>query len=247
MLRYGLLGIIQGFTEFFPVSSSGHLVILGRLCGLQGGELATVLILHLGTTLALLVFFFRDILNLLRSPKTVLFVLLANVVTGIIYKAGADFFESQFRAPRSAAVALLITGVVLILSKKFMQAKRERPNFKDALVLGLAQGLAIAPGISRSGLTISALLFRGLKRQESFRFSFLAAIPAILGACILKAKEISSFSGLAAADLTAGFIFSFLSGLLALRILKKVITEARLHYFGYYCLIAAILSLILLK
>ncbi|OGX19457.1 MAG: hypothetical protein A3K54_04965, partial [Omnitrophica WOR_2 bacterium RBG_13_44_8] len=190
MLKYIILGIIQGVTEFLPVSSSGHLVIAEKLLGINEHLVAVSVILHLGTSLALVIFFFRDILNLLRNLRLLSYIIIVTLITGIIGLSGKDFFERLFASPKLVAAALIITGIILLLTKKFMQAKRNTLNLKDALVLGLTQGFAIIPGISRSGMTISTLLFRGLDREVSFRFAFLASIPAVFGAAILEAKNI---------------------------------------------------------
>jgi undecaprenyl-diphosphatase len=241
MFKYIFLGIVQGLTEFFPVSSSGHLVILKKLFGLKGDALAVAVVLHLGTTLSLLVFFFKDILQLLREIKLALSVLVVTLITGVIGVWGKDFFAGLFQSVQAVGIALMATGTILLLTKKFPASQRERINFKDAVSLGVAQGLAIVPGISRSGITISTLLFRKINRKICFRFSFLAAIPAILGAALLEARDVSLVLH---PGLVAGFIFSFFSGLVALWSLRRIIEKAKLHYFGIYCMIVGILTLI---
>jgi len=247
MLKYIILGIIQGITEFLPVSSSGHLVIAQKLIGVTEQAVAVSIVLHLGTTLALVIFFFKDILNLLRNIRLLSYIIIVTLVTGIIGISGKGFFEKLFNSPRLVAIALIFTGIILILTRKFMQAKRSSLNIKDAFILGLTQGFAIIPGISRSGITISTLLFRGLDREISFRFSFLAAIPAIFGAAILEAKDISLTCSIGAKNLIIGFIFSLLTGLLSLRILKIILGKAKLYYFGYYCIIVAVITLLFIR
>jgi undecaprenyl-diphosphatase len=247
MFKFILLGIIQGITEFFPVSSSAHLVIIQKFLGITGYEVSLSVILHLGTALALVVFFFKDILNLLRDKIMLLYIFVVTVITGIIGISGKDFFEKLFGAPKLVAVALIFTGIILIITRKFMQAKRDILDIKDALILGLTQGLAIIPGISRSGITISTLLFRKVDRKTSFRFSFLASIPAVSGAAILEAKNIRLAYELGLGNLVVGFLFSFLSGILALKILKIILGKAKLYYFGYYCIFAAIITLLFVK
>lgn len=246
MLKYIILGIIQGLTEFLPVSSSGHLVIMQKLFGITEQAVVVSVVLHLGTSLALVIYFFKDILNLSRNIKLLSYIIVVTLVTGIIGISGKDFFEGLFSAPRLVAIALIFTGIILILTKKIMQAKRSALNIKDALILGLTQGFAIIPGISRSGITISTLLFRGLDREMSFRFSFLAAIPAIFGAAILEAKNINLACN-NCGNLIIGFIFSLLTGILSLKILKIVLGKAKLHYFGYYCIIIAVITLLFIK
>lgn len=247
MIKYVLLGIVQGITEFIPVSSSGHLVILQKILGISAEGIIISLVLHLGTALALIIFFFKDILLLLRNIRMMLLILLVSLLTFIIAFSGKDFFEVLFSSPRFVAEALIVTGIVLIATKKFMQGRRNNITAKDALILGIVQGLAVIPGISRSGVTISALLFRKIDKETSFRFSFLASIPAVLGAVILKAKDIGAAARTDFNHLIIGFIFSFFFGILSLRILKILVEKAKLYYFGYYCIAVAALTLLFLR
>lgn len=247
MFKYAILGIVQGLTEFLPVSSSGHLVILQRIFAMHGEELVLSLVLHLGTALALIVFFFKDILAALRNLKTLFLILVVTFITGLIALLGKDFFKQLFSSPRLAAISLIFTGIILILTKRFMVEKKNTLTLKDAIALGFAQGIAIIPGISRSGITISTLLFRRINRDTSFRFSFLACLPAIFGAVLLEAKDIGLASRLEISNFIIGFIFSFLTGILALGLLKIALHKAKLYYFGYYCIIIAVLTLIFIK
>ncbi|MDD5565814.1 MAG: undecaprenyl-diphosphate phosphatase [Candidatus Omnitrophica bacterium] len=247
LLQYIVLGIVQGVTEFLPVSSSAHLVILQKLFRMEDIALANAVVLHLGTIAALCVFFSKDILQALRNRQTVLLILIVTAVTGIIGVAGRHQFEALFTSPRLAALALIVTGAILILSKYVSGGTRPSLRIKDALILGFTQGCAIIPGISRSGITISTLLFRKINREVSFKFSFIASIPAILGAAALEAKEVQGAIQGAMVYHTAGFVFSFLSGLVALRFLKKSITTSKFHLFGYYCFVVAIVTLLYLR
>ncbi|MDP2941327.1 MAG: undecaprenyl-diphosphate phosphatase [Candidatus Omnitrophota bacterium] len=247
MLKYIFLGIVQGLTEFFPVSSSGHLAVLQQMLGMNEDGVALAVVLHFGTVLALIIFFYKEILAAARSPKTISLIIIVTVITGLIGVSGRHLFESMFGSVKAICIAWMITGVVLLLTKRFEQAQRKAVNVKDGIILGITQGLAIAPGISRSGITISTLLFRKIDREAAFSFSFLVAIPAILGAGILEAKDIDFALQSNLKNFCAGFIFSFFSGMLALWLLKKIIAKAKFHYFGYYCLIIAILTLIFVK
>lgn len=247
VIKYIFLGITQGLTEFFPVSSSAHLVILQKILGVTGNEVALSVVLHLGTALALIVFFFKDIIKLLGDIKTLFLVVIVTIITGIIGIEGKGFFERLFVSVKPAALALIFTGLILLLTKKFMDAKRNNVNIKDAAILGLTQGIAIIPGISRSGITISTLLFRGIDRQNAFKFSFLASIPAILGATILEAGDISLALNASMRGFAFGFIFSLLSGLLSLWVLKIVLRKAKLYYFGYYCIAVGIIVVLFIK
>lgn len=246
MLKYIILGIIQGITEFLPVSSSGHLVLIQRFLGITGNELALSVVLHLGTVLALIIFFSREIINLVRNIRWLLLITVVTIITGIIGLAGKDFFETLFTSPKLVSIALILTGTILIMTKKFMRAKRNNVNFKDGFILGISQGLAIIPGISRSGITISTLILRGIDRETSFKFSFLASIPAVLGAAILEAKNIRFALELEFMNFLVGFSFSFLFGLLSLYLLKIIIKQAKLYYFGYYCIFIGTVLLVTL-
>lgn len=246
MFKYIILGIVQGLTEFLPVSSSGHLVIMQKVLGVTEQGMAVSIVLHLGTSLALVIFFFKDILNLLWNKRLLAYIIVVTLVTGTIGISGKDFFEKLFNSPKLVAMALILTGIILILTKKFIEAKRSVLNIKDAFILGLTQGFAIIPGISRSGITISTLLFRGIDRQTSFRFAFLASIPAVFGAAILEAKDIS-LAFMDTKSLIIGFVFSLLTGILSLNLLKIVLKKAKLYYFGYYCIIIAVITLLFVK
>jgi len=247
MIKYIFLGVIQGLTEFLPVSSSGHLAVAQRLLGITGQEIAVSVILHLGTLVAMFIFFFQDILKLLRDFKKIFLILIVTLITGAIGILGKDFFEGLFSSPKLIALAWIITGTILILTRKSHSATRKNVSIKDAGILGLTQGMAIIPGLSRSGVTISTLLFRGLDRETSFKFSFLASMPAVLGAAILEGKDINFAFKAEPVNLLAGFLCSLVAGLLALGILRVVLNKAKLYYFGYYCLLIALVTLLIIR
>jgi len=247
MIKYIYLGIIQGLTEFLPISSSGHLVIAQKLLGINVDQVAISITLHLGTLLAIVLFFWTDILNLLKNPKLLSLAAIVVTITGIIGVIGKDFFENLFSSVKLVGIAWIFTGLILIATKKFKQLDRDKLNVKDVIILGLTQGLAIIPGISRSGITISTLFFRRIQRSLAFTFSFIVSIPIILGAALLESGKIGTVFQADVKNLAAGFIFSFLSGLLALLILRMVINKARFYYFGYYCIFIAIVTLIFIK
>jgi len=247
MLKYAFLGIIQGLTEFLPVSSSAHLVIFQKILGLSGEELLITVVMHMGTVLSLIIFFFKDILKAARDIKLLLFVGIVTIITGAVGLAGKDFFESLFSSSKMVALGLLVTGCVLILTRKFSSEKKHKATNPDAVVLGLAQSVAIIPGISRSGMTIATLLFRGLDRQASFKLSFLAAIPAILGAYLLELKDIQQLPSTDIKSLFCGFLCSLIVGLFSLYLLRLAINKTKLHYFAYYCFCAALLTIIFIK
>lgn len=247
MLKYIILGIVQGLTEFLPVSSSAHLAIIQHIFKIIEHQLALSVVLHLGTVLALVVFFFKDILNLCRDMRMLLMISLVTLITGIIALSGKDFFEGLFSSPKFAAGALIFTGIILLSTKKFINTNRAAVGFKDAAILGFSQALSIIPGISRSGITISTLLFRGVEPKTSFKFSFLVSIPAVLGAVILEAKEIGFVLRGEFKNLALGLFCSFLSGLLALAVLRVILRNAKFHYFGYYCILVAVITLLFIR
>ncbi len=243
---FALLGIVQGLTEFFPVSSSGHLVVLQKLFGISVDEVTLSAVLHLGTTLATIIFFFKDIIKVLRNIRLLKLIIIVTVITGIIGLSGKDFFTRLFGLPRWVALFLSVTGMILLFTQKFKDNKRNELNTKDALILGLAQGIAIIPGISRSGITVSALLWRKIDRETSFRFSFLVSIPAVLGAVILQARNFVFTDTRQLLNLATGFLLSFAVGLFSLWMFGLAMRKARLHYFGYYCILVALVILLFL-
>lgn len=247
MFKYLILGIVQGVTEFLPVSSSGHLVLLENFFGISENQVAITVVLHLGTVFSLLVFFFKDLLGLLKDRKLLGLIVVTTAITAAIGFAGKDYFEKMFSSPKQLAFEFLITAVILIMSKSFMNGKRQAFNLKDSVILGLTQSIAIIPAISRSGITICTLLFRGLSPKESFRISFLGAIPVIFGASLLEAKEINFALQADFRNLIFGFLVSFAVGLISLKLLKQVLKQAKLYYFGYYCIIIALVTLIFVK
>jgi undecaprenyl-diphosphatase len=247
ILKYVLLGIIQGFTEFLPVSSSGHLVVVQKILGISNGLVELEIILHLGTLFAIFIFLFKDIFKALTDKKSLFFIAIVTAITGVIGVLGNDFFEGLFSSTKAVSLSLVFTGIILLATRNFLAGSRKVLNVKDALILGIAQSIAIIPGVSRSGMTISTLLFRKADKLTAFTFSFLVSMPVILGAALFKAKEIGFIFKGHAINLIFGFAASFLSGLLAISLLKKVLYKARFYYFGYYCIIAAIAIFLFVK
>jgi len=238
---------VQGLTEFLPVSSSGHLVVMQKLFGMETNQIIISVVLHLGTLLAVIIFFRRDIARLVMNPKLLGMLFTVVLITGMIGIAAKDFFESLFSSAGTVGVAWLFTGAVLILTARIKRGDREGIGLGDAVVLGFSQSLAIIPGVSRSGITISTLLYRGIERRLAFVFSFLVSVPLILGAAALEARKLEAIPAADLGNLAAGFIFSILSGLCSLAILKRIIIKERFHYFGYYCIFMAVVTLTFIK
>lgn len=249
LLEAMFLGIVQGLTEFLPISSSGHLVLFQALLGLREPQLLFDVMVHFGTLLAVIFYFRSDLLALMIDMGSILskkakqgtgmrllsLILLASLPAGVIGIFFKDWFETLFNQPRLAGGMLLITGTLLYLTR-WAQIKEKgllEMGWTEALLIGVAQGIAILPGISRSGATIATGLFLGLNREWAGKFSFLLSIPAIAGASILELREVGSFSELHAAF--TGSAIAFLTGLLALTFLMKMIRHGSLHHFSYYC------------
>lgn len=252
ILQLSALGLSQGLTEFLPVSSSGHLLIAGDLFG-RMPSLSESVYLHVGTLAATLLYFGSDIIRYFQafSPKNLLafkggklsgdiqsiqkealLIVLANVPTGIMGIMAKKHLRFVLESPVFAAFGLLITGGMLYFSDIFSE-KKKSVGIWDALLLGIAQGIGVLPGISRSGITIVAGLARGLNRQAAFRFSFLMSLPAVTGAALLEFFEDSSIS-VSLIGLISGVIIAFFVGLFALKSLEALVKKAKLKGFSYY-------------
>ena len=253
-MKYLILGVIQGLTEFLPISSSGHLVIFQSLFKVPH-SIAFDVVVHLATALAVIVYFWRDIIEILnpkseiRTRKLLLYLIVGTIFTGIIGLTFKDFFESLFSSVSAVGCFLILTGVIIILAEWIGRGKRnlDEMNIWDAVLIGLAQGCAIAPGLSRSGTTISASLARNLNRTLAARFSFLLSIPAILGAGLIQSKEIikAGTIGIGLWPLILGFIAAFISGWLAIKIFMNIIQKMSIRGFAYYCLVVGLLVIVL--
>ena len=257
-----LMAVLQGVTEFLPVSSSGHLVILGNLCGLNPEtNLSLGIFMHTGSFFAILLFYFKLLLGFFRKDQLhlMLMVIVGTIPAGIagvlIKKAGlgGEILEN----PLITGMAFLVTGMLLRLTaKEKLLPDQEKAvtvkeiNLKQALIVGLVQMGAILPGISRSGSTIAAGLFCGIKREDAAAFSFLLALPAIGGATLLEVIDLASAQGgtsLAAYSiaqiLTAMFV-SFATSLGALLAVVSVVKKSKLSLFSWYLFALGIIVLI---
>lgn len=252
-----IFGIIQGATEFLPVSSSAHLTILGEVSKIKEEDaLPFFLVLHFGTLIALLFFFYKDLFNLVKSLikrenesiKTVLLICVTTIVTGTLGILLKNFAEKAVSSSLWASNFLIITTLLLFSTKFLNKSKRKELSissvsyFSSALI-GLAQGIAVFPGISRSGITIVVALYLGLSRKDAFNYSFLASIPAILGAFLLDLKEIGNVAhSFGFFVLLTGFFIAIIIGFLSLELLKKIVIRGKLHYFGYYTFLVALVG-----
>jgi len=271
MIRFIFLGLVQGITEFFPVSSSGHLVILQHILKIKENVVFLDVVLHLGTLCSLVVFFRRDIFVLCSNIFTAfldivfrrrifyvwrhddkfrlcVYILVMTLVTGFIVKSGRGFFERQFESINTVIISLFIMSLILFLTKGLDYGQRylRHISLKDSILLGLVQSIAVIPGISRSGITISLLLFLNTDRESAFKFSFLASIPIILLAFIVKFKEMQGIvREIPMLYLASGFLFAFISGLVALYLVNLILKRKSFYKFSYYCFLLSIIVLLL--
>ncbi|MCW4008218.1 MAG: undecaprenyl-diphosphate phosphatase [Candidatus Bathyarchaeota archaeon] len=256
LLETVILGIIQGLTEWLPISSTGHLRVAERLVGLQVPILFDG-VLHLGTLLVTLIFFRKDLKELLAAlgrrdfksegGQLILPIIIGTVPTAVIGLFFGKTIEAVFSQLLPIAGAFFACGIMLYISK----TGRERTNgvcLLEAVAIGTAQGIAIIPGVSRSGLTIAVALLLGLKREKAFNFSFLLSVPAIIGALGLTLYEqhaALATAGIEWIELIAGVGVSMVTGYLSLRILRKIVVGRKFYLFAFYCWLFGILLLAL--
>lgn len=260
-----LMGILQGLTEFIPVSSSGHLVLAQHFLGVgENSDILFELFMHLGTLLAVLIYFRKILMELLRSlfswrhsvygenhrknRNLIRYLLIATLATGVFYYFMNDVLRDVYNQPLLVAVLLLFTGAFIFVSDYLKDTGIPGSNmgFYRSIIIGLAQGIAILPGISRSGATITAALATGIKRRDAAQISFLLSIPAILAANL---GELDAFMALDVSQIynyLAGFVFSFGIGYLVIAFLINLIENGHLKYFSYYCWLVGTLSIILI-
>lgn len=248
MIKIIFLGIVQGLTEFLPISSSGHLAILENYLGIREPVTLTAF-LHLGTFFATLFFFRKDIIKILSgvikkesgSLKYTLYIIIGNIPIVIFAILFRDFIESTFTDVRVVMIFLGMTGAILLMTSTVQKGSKD-VSLVRAIIIGIGQMFAVFPGLSRSGLTISSAIFCGVKPEESFRFSFLLSLPAVLGANILEAKQITQLGN--PFELIIGMVISFVSGIVALKILRALV-QKWFYMFGLYCLILSVVFLFL--
>lgn len=258
LFEAALLGLIQGLTEFLPVSSSGHLVLFQDLLGVNEPGVTLEVLLHFGTLLAVFFVFGKDFIALLKFYRDqyqrhfLVMLMLGVIVTGMLGLLFGKYIELLFSSTLIVGFMLLITGIIITLIKFIPDGQKSLADMKpiDAVLIGLLQAFAIIPGISRSGTTILTSLWRGLDRGAAIRFSFMLSAPVILGATLVEAKGLLT-TGLESAMLfnyLAGTLVAFVSGVFAIKLFIKMISGTKFHYFAYYCwtigLIVIIISLI---
>ncbi|MDO4765744.1 MAG: undecaprenyl-diphosphate phosphatase [Eubacteriales bacterium] len=275
LLKAIIMGLIQGLTEFLPISSSGHLAIFGNIMDLQGGGILFEVLLHVGTLVAVFIAFYKDLLELImegfsllgRCAKAmvgkikwkdvldnekkyfVLYILISIIPTVILGLFLKKLIEYAYTGTLIPGIGLLLTGALLLYTMKLKTGKKEEKDMTalDAVLVGLAQGIATLPGISRSGSTIVAARMRGLTPELAVKFSFIMSIPAILGAAILEMKDgvtESLGSGLLM-YYGIGAAVAAVSGFFCIRWLLDIIKKGKIYYFAYYCFAMGVLAIIL--
>ena len=249
-----ILGIVQGVAEFLPVSSSGHLVLLAKFFQIKENVVLINLILHVGTAMAVICFFWKDILGIIKNKNFVLVknLALAFLTTSIFAFAFKDIVEKIFIQGENIipiAWGFAFTAFVLLLIKKIKNNNKDINSLGalEFVKIGLAQAIAIVPGISRSGMTFFAASKSGANKEDAFRFSFLLSIPTILGAAAIETltsyKEIAS--GLNIANLMVGLIISFIFGILSLWIFQYLVRQSKLWIFSIYLILLSFFLLVL--
>ncbi len=254
-VNYGIMGlfqaiisgIVQGVAEFLPISSSGHLVILHKLTGLNEPEILFDIFLHLGTLAAIFIIFGKEIIESVTTKKRIgLLILASSLVTFVFVLFFIKNIEAAFSNIRTVGLMLAISGIWLIVSN-FIRLGTEGMTVFKAGLIGLAQGIAALPGISRSGATISTGLFLGLDGQAAAKFSFLLSIPAILGAFLFKIKETGFNLTGVNINYFVGFFISCIIGIISLKLLLRILYKNKFHWFGAYCIVIGIMVIIFLK
>lgn len=242
-MRQLILGIVQGLTEFLPISSSGHLVILKHWLNFHGEGVIMEVTLHFSTLLAIIIFFRKKILDYVTKEKISIVIVgtIPIALIGIFFK---NEIEILFNNYLLVTVTLSITGIMLFLSRNSKENKEEL-DLKTAFIIGMAQAFALTPGISRSGFTVATALLLGVTRKKAFEFSFILAIPALLGAFIINIPDILETNYIEVLHLIPGTLAAFLSGLLALWIFYKLIIKKDLYLFSYYLWFVSVVSLFL--
>jgi len=250
-----ILGIIQGLSEFLPISSSGHLLVFHEVFGITASDnLTFIIVLNMGSLVPLLYVFRKDILELLKRPfqKLTLLLVIATIPLVVVTLLFEQHIEALFFTVQFLPFAFLITGVALFVSDRLNKNKKEMKDItvSDAIIVGLTQAVAVVPGISRSGSTITATMARGVKREQAAKFSFLMSIPAAIGAMVFRLTRIIGdpllLEGLNVPNLIAGFIAAAVSGYFAINFMLRLVKTAKLKYFAVYYIVAIVLLIIVL-
>ena len=248
-----ILAIVQGVTEWLPISSSGHLVVVQQYLLHEQPPLLFDVALHVGTLCVVLVVFWRELISILKAlvrldfkseeGKLGVFIAVGSIPTAFIGYFFHDILESFFYNVLVVGIALMVNGVFLFFSER--RGDGRRVDYLDSLLIGVAQGTAIIPGISRSGLTIAAALLRKVEKRAAFAYSFLLSVPAVIGATILESARVWAsnelvISSVDIATMLFGVVVSMIIGYISLKLLQKLVMQKKFHLFAYYCWIVGI-------
>lgn len=247
-----ILGVIQGLSEFLPISSSGHLVLFQKLFGLEEGALTFDIAVHLATLISVCFVFWKDLWGMVRRPlsKMTLLVVAGTVPTLVIAVLFNDIFEKLFQSGRTLGLEFILTGLILWFAESVRSRNKgiETTSYTDAAFVGVAQGIAILPAVSRSGLTLAGALTRGLNREFALKFSFLLSVPSILAAAAKEGYDMLKAgvpaAGVEIVPLVAGMLAAAISGYLAVRFMLKVFSKVSLKVFSYYVFALGLLVIV---
>lgn len=269
ILEAFVLGLVQGLAEFLPISSSGHLVIVQALFGIEENNLAFAIILHLGTFFAIVAAYWDTVKNLIieffkmlgdlfkgkglglkehKYRRYIIYIIIGCIPAGVVGVLLNDLFEALFSSVLVVCIMLIITGFILMLSEKLSeknQLELKDLGYKKSFMVGLFQMCAIMPGLSRSGTTMTGGLVMGLKKDDALEFSFLLALPTILGSVILDLGDIASaIAQISIMPVLVGFVTAMVVGYLSIVLFKKVVKQGSLISFSVYCWVVAVAILL---
>ena len=250
LIEIVLLGIIQGLTEFLPVSSSGHLVLGQYLLGIKSPGNTLEILFHLGTLGSVVFVFFYEIKDILltidKKPtqKLLAFISVATLPAMVVGFLFRNEINRLFENINSVGYAFCITGLILVFSS-LSKNKKVKLSFSSSIIIGLSQAVAIIPGISRSGFTITVSLLMGISPEKSAKFSFLLSMPIIFGAGLLGVIDINSGELFTLPIIFTAILSSFLVGVLSLKILLMLLEKGKFYFFGIYCICIAIISILI--
>lgn len=268
LLKMILMGIVQGIAEFLPISSSGHLLVLNKILNIQEPSMFIAQMLHFGTLISVLIVFFEDVKNMIiefikmivkllkrekfeinKDQKLALLIIVASIPTAIIALCFEDIFSAYYNNLRSVSLMFMITAIMLFVTDKYPSKNKKafNLNYLSAFGIGMVQGIAIMPGISRSGSTIFAGSILDLNKSEAARFSFLISLPATFGAFlfglkdVLKSGEAVSFN----LSIIVGILTSAVVGIVSIKFLLNLLNKNKMSYFSIYLVVISILTFIL--
>ncbi len=262
-----ILGLVQGLTEFLPISSSGHLVLVEHLLGVvPSKDITFEVFVHFGTLMSVVVVMWKDVVAILQSLVRALirgrlskdyynenenFRLALTIIVGSVPAATVgllfeDAIAGAFTDPKMVSVMLVLTGLILFLTRLAEPIENKNVGIASSILVGIAQAMAIVPGISRSGATISCAMYLRVSPSNAARFSFLLSIPVIAGATLLKTKDlvVDGFGAESFSQIAGGTVMAFLSGYVAIKVLLRVVQQGKFSAFAFYCLIAGSLGII---